>query len=65
MFKVNNKDTRTTPYFTPSSSVSNVNFELANVGWLVVKNFAQNNPEALSRTLETCKIDSLLTVSNG
>ena len=64
MFKVNNKDTRTTPYFTPSSSVSNVNFELANVGWLVV-NFAQKNPEALSRTLETCKIDSLVTVSNG
>ena len=45
MFKVNNKDNRTTPgvvlvsllltstYFTPCSSVSIVNFELVNVGW--------------------------------
>ena len=47
MFKVNNKDTRTTPlaafwclscqiwtYFTPCSSVSIVNFEQANAGWV-------------------------------
>ena len=27
MLKVNNKDNRTTPYFTPCSSVSIVNFE--------------------------------------
>ena len=46
MFYVNNKDTRTTPmpsfcclycylgtYFTPSSSVSIVNFEQINYGW--------------------------------
>ena len=31
MFKVNNKDTRTTPsYFTPCSLVSTVNFEQVN-----------------------------------
>ena len=30
MFKVNNKDTRTTPYFTPYSSVFIVDFELVN-----------------------------------
>ena len=46
IFKVNNKDTRTTTwrrssvfivnfeiYFTPSTSVSNVNFEQVNAGW--------------------------------
>ena len=41
MFKVNNKDTRTTPlasfwylcYFTPFSTVSIVNFEQVNAGW--------------------------------
>ena len=43
MFKVNNKDTRTTPmasiyvfiwtYFTPCSSVSIFNFEQLNIGW--------------------------------
>ena len=36
MFKVNNKDTRTTlywPYFTLCSSVSIVNFEHVNAGW--------------------------------
>ena len=35
MFKVNNKDTRTTPmaYFTPCSSVSVVNLEQVNDGW--------------------------------
>ena len=36
MFKVNNKDTRTTDaitYFTPCSSVSIVNFEQVNSGW--------------------------------
>ena len=35
MFKVNNKDTRTRPYFTPCSNVSIVNFEQVNAGWLV------------------------------
>ena len=37
MFKVNNKDTRTTPiaYFTPCPSVSTVNFEKVNVGWVI------------------------------
>ena len=34
MFKVNVKDTRTTPaYFAPCSSVSIVNFEQVNDGW--------------------------------
>ena len=47
MFEVNNKDTRTTPlanlsiiydgefisYFTPCSTVSNVNFEQVNASW--------------------------------
>ena len=36
MFKVNNKDTKTTlmaSYFTPCSSVSIVNFEHAIAGW--------------------------------
>ena len=37
MFRVNNKDTRTTllPYFTPCSGVSIVNFEHVIVGWVV------------------------------
>ena len=35
MFKVNNnKDTRTTPYFTRCSSVSIVNFEQVNADWV-------------------------------
>ena len=36
MYKVNNKDTRTTPmaYFTPCSSVSIVNFEHVIAGWV-------------------------------
>ena len=35
MFKVNNKDTRTTPmaYFTPCSSASIINFEHVMAGW--------------------------------
>ena len=34
MFKVNNKDTRTTlTYFTPCSSASVVDFEQVNAGW--------------------------------
>ena len=33
MFKVNNKETRTTPRFTPCSSVSLVNFEYVVAGW--------------------------------
>ena len=37
MFKVNNKDSRTTPmaYFTPCSSVSIVNFEHVIDGWVL------------------------------
>ena len=37
MFKVNNKDTRTTPYFTPCFSVSIVNFEQVDAGWNTTK----------------------------
>ena len=35
MFKVNNKETRTTPmpFFIPCSSVSIVNFEQTNANW--------------------------------
>ena len=33
MFQVNNKDTRTTPYFTSCSSVSIVNSKQVNAGW--------------------------------
>ena len=33
MFKVNNKDTKTTP--TPCSSVSIVNFEHVNASWVI------------------------------
>ena len=36
MFKVNNKDTRTTPCFTPCSSVSIVNFEHVITGWVSI-----------------------------
>ena len=39
MFKVNNKDTRTTPmasYFTPCSSVYNVNFEHITADWVTI-----------------------------
>ena len=38
MFKVNNKDTRTTTqnHFTPCSSVSIVNYEQVNAGWVLV-----------------------------
>ena len=40
IFKANNKDTKTMPmslltYFTPGSSVSIVNFEQVNAGWVV------------------------------
>ena len=49
MFKVNNRNTRTIceicskltikiPYFTPCSSVSTVNFEQVNAGWVDFKN---------------------------
>ena len=36
MFEVNNKDTRTTPYFTPCSSVFIVNFEHVTLNRLAV-----------------------------
>ena len=36
MLKINNKDTRTTPYFTPCSSVSIVIFEHVIAGWAVI-----------------------------
>ena len=60
MFKVKNKDIRTTPlesfccfycklwtYFTPCSSPSIVNLELANAGWvkIVFWNISQNSQE--------------------
>ena len=35
MFKVNNKNTRVGTYFTTSCSVSIVNFEQANVSWVL------------------------------
>ena len=35
MFKINNKDNRTRPYFTPCSSVSIVNFEHVNADWVI------------------------------
>ena len=34
MFKVNNKDIRTTPYFTACSSVSVVNLKQVNAGYV-------------------------------
>ena len=42
MFKVNNKDSRTTPmaYFTPCSSVSIVNFEHVIDGWVGSSQFS-------------------------
>ena len=44
MFKVNNKNTRTTStYFTPFSSVFIVNFEQVNVSWI------DQNLETLSK----------------
>ena len=36
MFKVNNKDTRTTTYFTSCSSVSIDNFAQVNAGWVTI-----------------------------
>ena len=36
MLNVNNKDTRTTSYFTPFSSVSIVDFEQFNVCWVAI-----------------------------
>ena len=46
MFKVNNKATKTMPmaslYCTPCSSVSIVNFEQVNAGWVArIKDFPQ------------------------
>ena len=35
MFKVNNNDTRMTPYFTPRSSVSIANFEHVIFDWVL------------------------------
>ena len=42
MFKVNNKDTRTTPMtsFPPCSTVSIVNFEQVNADWGGVNSYA-------------------------
>ena len=40
MFKVNNKDTRTTHYFTPCSGVSIANFEHVITGWVSAKELA-------------------------
>ena len=47
MLKVNSKDTRTTPvalaslYFTRCSSVSIVNFEQVNAGWVVIMGLSE------------------------
>ena len=37
MFKVNNKNTRTTSYFTPVSSAIIADFEQVNVSWVKFK----------------------------
>ena len=42
MFKVNNKDTRMTPYFITYSGVFIVNFEQLNANWVVVSNYKVN-----------------------
>ena len=60
MFKVNNKDTKTTPvasfwchfcylrtYFIPCSSVSIVNFEHVIDGWEVERTIFQNRKDVL------------------
>ena len=43
MFKVNNKDNRTRPYFTPCSSVSIVNFEHVNADWEIYKTYMEES----------------------
>ena len=45
IFKVNNKDTRTTPlaYFTPCAIISIVNFEQVNDGWGNIIGFSPAN----------------------
>ena len=41
MLKINNKDTRTTPYFTPYAIFSIVNFEQVNAGLVALFLFKQ------------------------
>ena len=41
MFKVNDKDTRTTPNFRPCSSVSIVNFEQVDADWDCLDTYAE------------------------
>ena len=71
MFKVNNKDTRTTPlasfwclycqlwtYFTSSSSVSIVNFEHLIAGWVITTNEAEldfHQQKLNARVAQRCK----------
>ena len=43
MFKVNNEDTRTMPYFTPSSSVSIDIVEQINASWVITLYFTDSN----------------------
>ena len=50
MFKVNNKDTRMTPYFIPYSGVFIVNFEQVNANWVVVSNYKVNEKWTFEET---------------
>ena len=74
MFKVNNKDTRATPmtpfwslycwlwkYFTLSSSVSNVNLEQVNAGWVTWKFLANRNMQKLKRWSSFVKSNKLIS----
>ena len=73
MFKVNNKDTKTTPrivlvslmltltYFTPNSSASAVNFEHVLEGYpLFTKTFATVNPDILLKKIECHRIRGII-----
>ena len=70
MFKVNNKDTKTTPmasfwclyrllwtYFTSYSSVSIVNFEQVNAGWGVFSGIFQKEVKYFTSTFFCCCCD--------
>ena len=56
MFKVNNKDTRTTPLniFSPSSTVSIVNFEHVNADWIWPIDLLFNTITFLGRLVKCC-----------
>ena len=60
MFRVNNKDTRTTSltsYFTQCSDVSTVDFEQVNAGWVCIQikwnNISQLTFSCSQKTIET------------